>query len=132
MDIATLLETHKVHFTELANKLVADGSVTELDLNWAHDRATTKTLLDLHRNSKPLGQDALTTPPPQPVDNRVKAGSRQAKKRAAKAQITRAANRERAKAGTGSFVTAPLVDDPAEPKLSSATHLTPITGGGTA
>lgn len=125
MDIATLLESHKNYIMELAvTSAIAPVTDDEKNaLSWLHDRATTKTLLDLYRSGqtgpngevKPLGQAALTTPVPT---RGVKAGSKAARQRAIKAGETRRRNLAARQNTTGSV-------DIAEPALSPATHLAP-------
>jgi hypothetical protein len=104
MDIATIIENHRRHMLGLVSEQDYE-SEQELGearsaLAIAHDRATTKTLLDVYRTAqsangelKPLGQAALTAPPPKAVSSRqIKPGSKRAKERAAKAKVTRQAN----------------------------------------
>lgn len=139
MDIATLLESHRQYMLELAQEPYGDGETLTPDeargLTWAHDRATTKTLLDLYRQGntgngevKPLGQAALTTPPPKP-SHRVKAGSKAAKARALKAGETRRANLAAKAASMKAAVDDRCPEDSA-PALSPATHLAPRTPEG--
>jgi hypothetical protein len=95
-DIATLLESHRKHMLESAQahvdprefERIADAIARD------HDRATTKTLLDLYRSGngqQPIGNAA----PLQPVtlaSRKVKAGSKAARQRALKAGETRRKN----------------------------------------
>ena len=73
MDIATLLETHRRYMLEVATSSVLEDEGQSEDENHetfmavaiAHDRATTKTLLDLYRTSnstQPTGNAAPPTP----------------------------------------------------------------------
>ena len=84
MDIATLLEAHRAYMLEYIN---GTGAPPE----WAHDRATAKVALDLHRSggareSAPAPKRNGSTPGPKP-------GSKAARERAQKAAATRARNR---------------------------------------
>lgn len=90
MDIATLLETHRKHTLEA----IGDDELDDLVAR-AHDRATTRTLLDMHRANgemKPIGQADPVATTTNPVSRRIKPGSKRAKERAAKAKVTRLAN----------------------------------------
>lgn len=99
MDIATLLESHRRYLLEVAADYVSDADKTKtiFAMEVAHDRATTRTLLDLYRSgvpangAQPVGQAALITPIPTP-SRRVKAGSKAARQRAIKAGETRRKN----------------------------------------
>jgi len=139
MDIATLLESHRKYTIEAFGDDQLDGM-----LGQAHDRATTKTLLDMYRSGnagngqQPVGQ-ASPAQPATVTSRKVKAGSKAARQRALKAGETRRKNlaaKAGAAAGTPTLTsTQPgfqgtmITDDP---KLSPATHLAPRPpeGGG--
>src|SRR5579859_7360649 len=96
MDIATLLESHRRHMLEAVANIETDHMDDEYVAS-AHDRATTKTLLDMYRSGnagngqQPVGQAS----PAQPVtaaSRKVKAGSKAARQRALKAGETRRKN----------------------------------------
>lgn len=140
-ELARFLEDHRKHTLEE----VGDDKLVGV-VGHAHDRATTRALLAAWAgtgSNNPLPNQALpltigtSALPSVVVSRRIKPGSKRAKDRAAKAGVTRAANlaRKRAEAAMGTFtpVTTPTnssADDAA--KLSPATHLTPISGGGVA
>jgi len=95
MDIATLLETHRKHMLELAatyyDKDEEEMGMEHLQaLERLHDRATTKTALDLHRDRTAPPVLAPTTSAPK--SRTIKPGSKAAKARALKAQETRRRN----------------------------------------
>ena len=108
MDIATLLETHRRYMLEVATSSVLEDEGQSEDENHdtlmavaiAHDRATTKTLLDLYRsggtgNGQQLVGQASTasnTVTITPSSRKVKAGSKKARNRAIKAGETRRRN----------------------------------------
>lgn len=113
MDIAALLENHRKHMLDLfESDDHMNGAYTVAAA--AHDRATTKTLLDLYRQgttsangeAKPVGQ-AASVPPPLPLSRAIKPGSKRAKDRARKAVETkrRKAADEAAKAQGGAATT---------------------------
>lgn len=128
MDIAQLLESHRRYMLESAK---AHVDLKEFDwvgaaIEHDHDRATTKTLLDLYRKENAVGTAALTQTPPVAVETPVKSrqikpGSKRARDRAAKAVATK--QRKAAAASNGGGQPADTVE------LSPATHLTPIGGG---
>ena len=130
MDIATLLESHRRYMLEAVANIETDHMDDEYVAS-AHDRATTKTLLDLYRSGqtgngevKPLGQAALTAPVPT---RGVKAGSKAARQRAIKAGETRRNNRAKAQVAAGNPT---LTGTANESALSPATHLAPRTTEG--
>lgn len=94
MDIANLFESHRKHFREEIGYLTDQDNVEERDLLYAHDRATTRTLLDLHRSGA-SAPEPVTAPRGGP-----KAGSKAAKERAKRAAQTRAKRRKDAEAHT--------------------------------
>jgi hypothetical protein len=133
MDIATLLETHRKHMLELTAGLYEKGEDGEAGHSLqvmanAHDRATTKTLLDMYRAGTP---ETITTPAPAPItaatkSRTIKPGSKAAKARAQKAQETRRKNladkaASRPAANTQRREDGSLPDT--EPAMSTAMHL---------
>jgi hypothetical protein len=82
MDIATLLESHRRYM------LAAFEGAVVTDIASAHDRATAKALLDMHRTA--------TSPPAEPLakqnSNAIRPRSKAARARALKASETRRAN----------------------------------------
>jgi hypothetical protein len=109
MDIATLLETHRKHTLEA----IGDDELDDLVAR-AHDRATTRTLLDLYRAGQtpvangqvPVGQAKSAAT----ASRQIKPGSKRAKERAAKAKVTRLANLAAKQAAT---ITTSNIDLPA-------------------
>lgn len=102
MDIATLLENHRRHMLAGVDSIKYDSEQerenSKFAIAHAHDRATTRTLLDLYRtgggqagNSQPVTGSASTTTVAQP-SRKVRAGSKKARDRALKAQETRRKN----------------------------------------
>jgi hypothetical protein len=124
MDIATLLESHRKHMLDLFDSDELQESYTAIA--HAHDRATTKSLLEHIRSGnsgngqQPVGQ-ASTAQPITTASRKVKAGSKAARQRALKAGETRRKNLA-AKAGQGNLAPVAIA---AEPVLSPATHLAP-------
>jgi len=96
MDIATLLESHRRYMLEVvAGKDYDSDAESKLSAAIAHDRATTKTLLDLYRqgNSQPTNNTATSANNTVTITTRrVKAGSKKARDRAIKAGETRRRN----------------------------------------
>lgn len=131
MDIATLLESHRRYMLEALQGL-NNQEVDDIDIEHAHDRATTKTLLDMYRSGngqQPVGQASATTPAATPSRG-VKPGSKAARQRALKAGETRRNNLAKGKAAKidDGFRTGQPVDittSHGEPALSPATHLVP-------
>src|SRR5579859_4332983 len=97
MDIATLLESHLRHMLEAVANIETDHMDDEYVAS-AHDRATTKTLLDMYRSGnagngqQPVGQASPAQPPAVVASRKVKAGSKAARQRALKAGETRRNN----------------------------------------
>jgi len=102
-DIATLLESHRRHMLESAKAHVDPKEYGRVAgaIEHDHDRATTKTLLDLYRSGNAgNGQQQVghatfsVTNAGQPVapSRKVKAGSKKARDRALKAGETRRKN----------------------------------------
>lgn len=102
MDIATLLENHRKHMLAGVDSIEYDSEQerenSKFAIAHAHDRATTRTLLDLYRqgggqagNGQPVTGSASTTTVAQP-SRKVKAGSKKARERALKAGETRRKN----------------------------------------
>jgi len=90
MDIATLLESHRRYIIEAFGDDQLDGL-----LGQAHDRATTKVLLDMYRSGngqQPVGQASSATNTVTIASRKVKAGSKKARDRALKAGETRRKN----------------------------------------
>jgi len=129
MDIATIIENHRRHMLGLVSEqdYESEQELAEArsTLAIAHDRATTKTLLDIYRvtqsgnGQQPVGQ-ASPAQPAAAASRKVKAGSKAARQRALKAGATRRANLA-AKQNTGSD----NANNAAPPALSPATHLAP-------
>src|SRR6476661_9561270 len=101
MDIATLLESHRKYMLAQTATLYEENGEEDAGealqaLSIAHDRATTKTLLDLYRTGQANGQQpvgqAAQLPPATVTTRRVKAGSKKARDRALKAGQTRRRN----------------------------------------
>jgi len=101
LDIATLLENHRRHMLTIVSEQEYDNedqlAASRFAIMTAHDRATTKSLLDIYRTTngqQPVGQAA----PPSPVviarSRKLKAGSKAARERALKAGETRRKNLE--------------------------------------
>jgi len=144
MDIATLLESHRRYMLDhIASVVTEDDSEDAVQkamdaVGHGHDRATTRTLLDLYRQGQPgngqqpVGNAGAAAPVATVTSRKVKAGSKKARDRAIKAGETRRANlaaKAQAAAqgtlnqGTNSVTTT-------EPPLSLATHLAPRTPEG--
>lgn len=108
IDIATLLENHRRHMLAIVSEQEYDNedelAASRFAIMSAHDRATTKSLLDIYRtanSTQPVGQSS----PAQSTSitsRKVKAGSKAARQRALKAQETRRKNLA-AKAGQGNL-----------------------------
>jgi len=103
MDIATLLESHRKHLLDIVSEQDYDSEQDLANSRFAiahsHDRATTKTLLDLYRSGQtngqqPVGQASSTTNTVAAASRKVKAGSKAARARAIKAGETRRKNLE--------------------------------------
>ena len=98
IDIATLLENHRRHMLAQVDAQEYDTDDDRANSRFAimhtHDRATTKTLLDLYRTSQGTGQPATATNTVTiaTASRKVKAGSKKARDRAIKAGETRRAN----------------------------------------
>jgi hypothetical protein len=98
IDIATLLENHRRHMLAVVNEQEYDNedelAASRFAVMSAHDRATTKALLDLYRtanSTQPVGNAAAPTPIAT-ASRKVKAGSKKARDRAIKAGETRRRN----------------------------------------
>lgn len=100
IDIATILESHRKyileHTADLYDKHEDEEAGHALSaMANAHDRATTRTLLDLHRTSnstQQVGNAVAPTPITTVASRKVKAGSKKARDRAIKAGETRRRN----------------------------------------
>jgi hypothetical protein len=150
MDIATLLESHRKHMLgHIASVVTEDDSEEAIQkamdvVGHGHDRATTKTLLDMYRSGnsgngqQPVGQASPAQPVTATPSRKVKAGSKAARQRALKAGETRRKNLadKKAAANTSTLtgtstqpgfqgVVATPINDPDALKLPPATHLAP-------
>lgn len=97
IDIATLLENHRRHMLAQVDAQEYDTDDDRANSRFAimhtHDRATTKTLLDLYRTTQnPQPTTATNTVTIAPSSRKVKAGSKKARDRAIKAGETRRNN----------------------------------------
>lgn len=124
-DIATILESHRKYILEHVSTLYENDDAEEAGYGLsamanAHDRATTRALLDMYRNSNP----AATTPIATMVNaaiaksRKVKPGSKAARDRAIKAGETRRRNLAAKQAGQATATGTPtpgaggpIVDD---------------------
>lgn len=123
IDIATLLENHRRHMLTVVNEQEYDNedelAASRFAVMSAHDRATTKALLDVYRTSQGTGQPATATNTVTiaPVASRkVKAGSKKARDRAIKAGETRRRNllaKTQQSGGLTPIAGGPIVDDSA-------------------
>jgi len=98
-DIATLLENHRRHMLTIVSEQEYDNedqlAASRFAIMTAHDRATTKSLLDIYRTAngqQPVGQAVTGTNTTTVAARRVKAGSKKARDRALKAGETRRKN----------------------------------------
>lgn len=114
MDIANLLESHRKHFIDLLDE---ESMIDSLGVEHAYDKATVKTLLDLHRTQAPAPADAL------PDKRGPRPGSKAARDRAKRGAQTRRDNLAKAKLEELKG----KVDG--APQMSPATHLAPVRTG---
>ncbi len=131
IDIATLLENHRRHMLAQVDAQDYDNedelAASRFAVMSAHDRATTKSLLDIYRtanSTQPVGNAAPPTPITTP-SRKVKAGSKKARDRAILAGQTRRKNR----AANGNHPPAPLAGGPAA-SLSTGSQSPSTTGEG--
>jgi hypothetical protein len=122
IDIATLLENHRRHMLTVVNEQEYDNedelAASRFAVMSAHDRATTKALLDLYRTSQGTGQPATATNTVAiaTASRKVKAGSKKARDRAIKAGETRRRNliaKTQQSGGLTPIAGGPIVDDSA-------------------